>query len=127
MAAFEKRRPTTSGSGSFTVTRSWALACSLVGGVGDVGADQPDVVVGEARRPADELVHGAAHQGRLVLDVEAGEHERHGVAPSAEEVDRHLELLRRRAGPAPPTRRTRSAPTCSRWMVEKSATTSGLA
>ena len=31
VAAFENRRPTTSGSRSLTVTRSWALACSLVG------------------------------------------------------------------------------------------------
>ena len=49
--ALENRRPTLPVSGSLTVTRRCAVACSLVGGVRPVGAEQPHVDARELSSP----------------------------------------------------------------------------
>ena len=61
----------------------------------------------------------------LGLDVEPGEDEGHGVAPSTQQVDARPSAVGGAGSPGARTR-TRSGPSCSSAMVSKRATTSVL-
>ena len=69
-----------------------------------VEAQQPDVDVVVGVLPAEHVEQLRLGGGGFGLDVQAGEHEGHGVAVAADVVDRHLQLSGRRAaaGPADP-------------------------
>ena len=72
--------------------------------VGLVRADEAGVELGEAFEgpdTAEGLLQRAQGDGRLLLDVQTGQHEGHRVAPPAEEVEAHLHLRRRPAPPRP--------------------------
>ena len=72
----------------------------LVGGrVGPVEAQQPHIDVGELLAAAEDAEQFLLRPGRLLLDVQPGQHQRHRVPVAAEEVDRHLGRGRRRAAP----------------------------
>ena len=94
-------------------------------GVGVVGAGQRPLQLGGLDRQRGLQL--PPHQIRLGLDVQAGQHERHRVAESADAVQRHLAASAAAARRVTPLIRTRSAPSADSSMVSIRAVTSGLA
>ncbi len=70
-------------------------------GVRLVGADELRVERAELTTASEGLLQRADGERRLLLDVEPGQHEGHRVAPAAEQVDRDLQVGRRRPSRGP--------------------------